>query len=79
MQLERWNGRIVSITDPVRENLHTVQWPNPVKDLSEAGAALTALLFIPVLWIVAWLLEVRERRMARFPSNDVIEQHAQTS
>lgn len=60
--LEDWNGRLVSVLDHTRGRLHTVQWPNPAKDLLEAGVALTAVLVVPAVFFFAWLVKVIKRR-----------------
>jgi hypothetical protein len=80
VSMEDWHGRLVSIVTPARGRLHTNQWPSPRKDASEALAAWAALLFIPVLYLGAWLVEWRGRRRSRaagaLPSP---EQHAHPS
>jgi hypothetical protein len=55
--LEDWHVRLVSVVDPVRGRRSTNQWPNPWKDALEALAALGALLFFPMLFVVFWILD----------------------
>jgi hypothetical protein len=57
--LEDWNGRLVSISDE-RGRLRTSQWPNPVRDVLEATAALTPFLIVLLLCLLGW------RRYRRF-------------
>jgi hypothetical protein len=57
--LEDWNGRLVSISDE-RGRLRTSQWPNPVRDVLEAIAALTPFLIVLLLCLLG------RRRYRRF-------------